>query len=368
MRRLASGCLLPIGFVLLALASLGAVAYLASDGQIVERAQTMLLRLQLNQRQNELEAPFRADDSQLRFMIAPGSSATRIAKDLRAAGLISDARLFLDFARAQSLDRRFEAGVYFLSPSQSITQIAIALTDSSASFIPFRSLEGARIEELAALVDGNPSFGFSGADFLAEVSAGAQPPSDFAAWVSLPAGASLEGYLYPDTYKLPPDISPQGLRDWLLRAFRERVGDQLREDALTQDLTLHGAVTLASIIEREAVWPDEHAMIASVYRNRLALGMPLEADPTVQYGLQGSRGTWWSQITRADYYGVQSPYNTYLHGGLPPGPIASPSLSAILAAIHPADSIFLYFRAACDGSHYHNFARTFDEHVNNGCE
>ena len=95
--------------------------------------------------------------------------------------------------------------------------------------------------------------------------------------------------------------------------------------------------------------------------------MKLEADPTVQYGIQGARGSWWPQITRADYYDVQSPYNTYLHHGFPPGPIASPGLSAIQAAIFPAESGFYYFRAACDNSHYHNFAVTFEEHVANGC-
>ena len=173
--------------------------------------------------------------------------------------------------------------------------------------------------------------------------------------------------MFPDTYQLPPDITPTALRDTLLQTFRERVGDTLHEAALAQDLTLYQAVTLASIVEREAVWRDEHARIASVYRNRLDINMPLEADPTVQYGIQGARGSWWPQITRADYRDVISPYNSYLHGGIPPGPIASPGRSAIHAAIFPESTDYFYFRAACDGSHYHNFAVTFDEHLQNGC-
>ena len=275
--------------------------------------------------------------------------------------------LFINYAIVEGYDRRFEAGVYFLNQALSIKEIAEILTDSSKSYIPFRSREGARIEELAELIDLNRLFGFSGADFLTHVSTGAVLPAEFAAWAGIPAGASLEGFMFPDTYQLPPAISAEGLRDTLLRAFRERVGDDLREAALAQGLTLHQAVSLASIIEREAVWRDEHAMIASVYRNRLAINMKLEADPTVQYGIQGARGAWWPQITRADYHDVISPYNTYLNAGLPPGPIASPGLSAIQAAVHPAESGFYYFRAACDNSHYHNFAVTFDQHLANGC-
>ena len=302
-------------------------------------------------------------DLRFRRAAAPPPSPRR----LRDAALIGDVQLFIDYARVEGYDRRFEAGVYFLNQSQSIRQIAAILTDSSKSFIPFRTLEGARIEELADLVEDNGLFDFSGADFLALIAAGAAFPVDFAEWAGIPEGASLEGFMFPDTYQLPPDITPELLRDTLLRTFRERVGDRLRQDALAQNLTLYEAVTLASIVEREAVWRDEHTLIASVYRNRLDIAMALEADPTVQYGIQGARGAWWPQITRADYREVDSPYNTYRHGGLPPGPIASPSLSAIRAAIHPETSNYFYFRAACDNSHYHNFAVTFDEHVGNAC-
>ena len=108
-------------------------------------------------------------------------------------------------------------------------------------------------------------------------------------------------------------------------------------------------------------------MIASVYHNRLNIGMKLEADPTVQYGLQGARGAWWPPITYADFRGVQSPYNTFLVAGLPPGPIASPGLSAILAALQPAESGYFFFHAACDNSFYHNFAVTYEEHLQNVC-
>lgn len=342
-------------------------AWLATDGQLLGAAQRAILRLELSGRAQELNALTSNDNSPVRFHIPFGAGAGAIAVALAEAGLIRDSELFVDYARLEGYDRRFEAGVYFLNQTQSIRRIAEILTDSSKSFIPFRSVEGARIEELAELIDRNGLFGFSGADFLQAVGAGAESPAEFADWAGIPPAASLEGFMFPDTYQLPPDVTASALRDTLLRAFRDRVGDDLRAAALSQGLSLHQVVTLASIIEREAVWHDEHAMIASVYRNRLAINMNLEADPTVQYSLQGARGAWWPQITRADYRAVNSPYNTYLYGDLPPGPIASPGLSAIVAAIHPAESGYFFFRAACDNSHYHVFAVSFEEHLANAC-
>ncbi|MDE2637721.1 MAG: endolytic transglycosylase MltG [Chloroflexota bacterium] len=338
-----------------------------AGGQLQDKLQSFILAVQLSGRASELDAPFGTDAKPMRFHIPAGAGAGAIAAALGEARLIRDTSLFVDFARLEGYDRRFEAGVYFLNQTQSIRQIALLLTDSSKSFIPFRSVEGARIEELAELVDLNGLFGFTSAEFLLLVDEGAFIAADLAAWANIPPGASLEGFMFPDSYQLPPDITAEGLRDVLLRTFRDRVGDSLRDEATAQGLTLYEAVTLASIIERESVWRDEQPMIASVYRNRLLIGMKLEADPTVQYGIQGTRESWWPQITRADYREIQSPYNTYLIGGLPPGPIASPGLSAIQAAIYPAESGYYFFRAACDNSHYHNFAVTFEEHVANAC-
>ena len=141
----------------------------------------------------------------------------------------------------------------------------------------------------------------------------------------------------------------------------------MRLDAGADGYTMYDIVTLASIIERESVWADENVLIASVYRNRLDIAMRLQADPTVQYGLDDSRGRYWTNITVEDYQGVNSLYNTYIYDGLPPGPIANPSLSAIRAAVYPASTNYIFFRAKCDGSNRHNFAVTFDEHLANGC-
>lgn len=361
------------GFILLAIVFffLAAVAcgflFILSGGDVVSFVRTTLIRVSLSSRQAELNTPAGNDDTPYRFTINAGDTPLIIARNLEIAGIIHDAQLFVDYVRVEGLDSELEAGIYFLNQTQTIPQIAVLLTDSRSSHIPFRILEGTRIEEIADLIDENRLFNFSGSDFEAAVGIGAQIDPTFSAEMGIPAGASLEGFLYPNTYQLPPDITAEGLRDTLLDAFRTHVGTQLIMDAQAQGLTIREAVILASIIEREAVWDDEHPLIASVYRNRLEIGMRLEADPTVQYALNGARGRWWPNISIADYRGVDSPYNTYLNTGLPPSPIANPGISAIRAAIHPAESSYYYFRAKCDGSNYHIFATTYDEHLANGC-
>src|SRR5690606_19657711 len=151
--------------------------------------------------------------------------------------------------------------------------------------------------------------------------------------------------------------------------FDQRVTPELPADGQA-GLTLYEVVTVASIVEREARVADERTLIADVYLNRYEQGMMLQADPTVQYamGYHEPSGEWWNRsLTQADYTAVDSPYNTYLYAGLPPGPIANPGIEAIRAVLRPADTPYLYFRTTCDGSGRHNFAISFEEHVANAC-
>lgn len=354
------------GLAVLAVIAAG-LLFVVSGGRPVNFVQKEFTRIILAGRQDDLSRSVGTDDRPLRFTVNPGDTPPLVARNLFDASLISDPDLYVDYAFVNDLDVEMEAGVYFPDQTMTIPEIALMLTDSSKSFIPFRVLEGWRIEEIANAIDRNGLFGFSGADFLAAVGPGAQPDPIFAEQVGLPPGASLEGFMYPDTYQLPPAITPEGLRDTLTGTFLERTGPQLLADANAQGLTLYQVVTLASITERESVHDDENAKIAGVYRNRLNIGMKLDADPTVQYGIGFQGGSWWPQITQDDYSRAISSYNTYLNTGLPPGPIANPSLSAIQGTVYAEQSDFLFFRAACDGSGYHNFARTFEEHVANGC-
>ena len=211
MRRATKGCTLLSAILAILGIGLFVLVLLAADGRIFEQAQFLVLRLQLRNRSTDLDAPFGSDPAPIHFHIPPGTSAGAIAVALADAGLIGDAGLFVDYARVESYDRRFEAGLYFLNQRQSIRQIAEILTDSSKSFILFRTLEGARIEELAELIDQNRLFGFSSADFLPLVDQGASIPADFSAWAGVPPGASLEGFMFPDTYQLPPAIDAAGL-------------------------------------------------------------------------------------------------------------------------------------------------------------
>ena len=186
-----------------------------------------------------------------------------------------------------------------------------------------------------------------------------------------PVDASLEGYLYPDTYELPAKGATAA--DLLLRQldrFRGLVipAYQAATAEGGKQLSLHEVLTLASIVEREAVVAEERPLIAGVYLNRLAQGMKLDADPTVQYamGYQPDTGQWWkTPVFLEEYSSVDSPYNTYLYPGLPPGPIASPSLSSIEAVLYPANHDYLYFVALPDGSGLHAFSETMAEHQQN---
>ena len=156
----------------------------------------------------------------------------------------------------------------------------------------------------------------------------------------------------------------------ILTEFSQNIDTSLLEGFTRQGLNLYDAVTLASIVEKEAVVDDEKPLIASVFFNRLAAGMRLETDPTVQYalGYQDDVQTWWkSPLSLADL-AVVSPYNTYTVIGLPPTPICNPDLGSLSAVAFPAETPYFYFRAACDESGRHNFAITYEEHLNNQCE
>ncbi len=187
----------------------------------------------------------------------------------------------------------------------------------------------------------------------------------------LPAGQSLEGYLYPDSYQLPRDgATAADLLQRQLDAFEQRVMPVYWEAIAqgTSALELHDVLTVASIVEREAVLDEERPIIAGVYLNRLARGMRLEADPTVQYamGFQPDSGQWWkTPVFLEEYSQVLSPYNTYLNAGLPPGPIAAPRLASVQAVLDPAQHDYLYFVAEPGRTGRHVFARTFEEHLEN---
>ncbi len=168
----------------------------------------------------------------------------------------------------------------------------------------------------------------------------------------------LEGYLYPDTYQVPRLLPEEEILQGMVKRFVAEFGEQERQRARALGLTVRQVITLASMVERETSVPDERSLVSSVFHNRLRRGMLLQCDPTVIYALQRS-GQYEGRLTRK---GLQfdSPYNTYLYRGLPPGPIASPGMESIHATLHPADSDYLYFVAMNTGKHH--FSRSLNEH------
>jgi UPF0755 protein len=349
------------------LAVCGGLVFLLAGDEIMSSVRTAFVRFSLAGREDDLQRTVSTDATPIRFTVNGGDSPATVAANLLEANLITDSDLFVDYVRAERLDVQLEAGTYFLNQAQTIPQIAQALTDSRFSQITFTVIPGWRLEQVVEAIDANPLFSFSGSEFYALVRGGAPIDPEFAERVGLPQSASLEGFLFPDTYQLAPETTPEMLVETLTGAFLEAVSGDLEESAAEQGRTLYEIVTMASIVQREAIHIDEQPKIAGVYYNRLNIDMMLEADPTVQYGLDNERGSWWAAITRADYQGVDSPYNTYRNRGLPPGPIANPSINAIRASIYPEESEYFYFRADCRTDGYHEFARTYTEHLENGC-
>jgi LysM repeat protein len=203
---------------------------------------------------------------------------------------------------------------------------------------------GWRREQIAAAVD-QAKVRFTGGDYLAVT--GANAAVNFSFLADKPAGASLEGFLFPGTYTLDNQSSAQSFRDMQLRAFDSAVNGTLRADATKRGLSFYQTITLASIVQRESYAPVEQVKVASVMYNRMAKGMTLSATVTVQYMI-GRSGAWWPTVKGSDLKN-QNKYNTYIWKGVTPGPISNPDLGTITSTIYPAETPYLFFNGSCDG-------------------
>lgn len=229
-----------------------------------------------------------------------------------------------------------------MTPVEILEKMASGVSDARKFVVP----EGYSIYQLAELLEKQGLFG--GKEFLAVC-------KDKQVLQHFDLGAkSVEGYLFPGTYLIGFQLDVRGLVMEMVREFRHRI-TSLQGQLDQSGLSLHQVVTLASMVEKEAVVADEKPLIASVFRNRLKIGMPLQSDPTAIYGVRAFGGT----VTRQDLK-RKSPYNTYHVRGLPPGPIGNPGIEAITAVLQPARTDYLYFVARKDGTH--QFSRTLQEH------
>lgn len=342
---------------------------LAANGRSLQ-PRDLYLQAYLAANADELELPAGNGFTPAPFTIAPGETADTIAANLAAAGLLNNSELFLNYLRYNGLDAQLEAGEYIVDPQQTIPQMATALTTAVVREATVRFVEGWRLEQMADYLADNPTANIDASQFLAI--AQRQAAFDLSPYIflaDLPATATLEGFLFPDTYRVPLDADAVYLVDLMLRTFDRRVTADMRQGYQAQGLTIHQAVTLAAIVEREAVVASERPVIAGVFYNRLAQGMRLEADPTVQYplGYQLESDSWWKSPLWLVDLELDSPYNTYRYAGLPPGPIANPSLSSLEAVAFPAETPFIFFVADCQAAiaGSHAFSVTYEEHLAN---
>jgi UPF0755 protein len=322
-----------------------------------------LIRLYLEAKAAELDQPAGSDDTPLTFVVRSGETAAEISTRLKQEGLISDAELFRRYVQYHGLDAGIEAGEFILRQTMTIPEIAQALQEGQRPEQVVTIREGLRLEQVATVVAEQTTI--SADEFLALVTSGWRDVGlafDFLA--TLPPTATLEGFLFPETYRLPENAAAVDLLSRMLETFDARVTPEMRAAAANRGLSVYGLVTLASIVEREAVLAEERPVIAGVYYNRLEGGWLLGACPTVQYAL-GNADNWWPQFT-SEATGVDSPYNTYRNLGLPPGPICNPGLASIQASANPAETDYFFFLVDCtknNGSHL--FAVTEEEHLAN---
>jgi UPF0755 protein len=274
----------------------------------------------------------------VRLSVAPGMTITQTADLLEKNGIIISAANFRLLSRLKNGEGAIKIGIYDFSRAARPGEILRRLLAGDIVLRRITIPEGFALKEIAARLE---NLGYGPKQEFLRLSRDRELLKNLDI-----AGPSLEGYLFPETYFAAIDATPRQLLQMMVKEFRKRVSPELVAAAKGQGLTLPQLVTLASIVQKEARRIEEMPTIASVYHNRLRIRMPLQADPTVIYGIDNFNGN----ITKADLL-RPSPYNTYTMGTLPPGPIASPGADALHATAFPAQTNYLYFVAKGDGSH-----------------
>jgi UPF0755 protein len=299
--------------------------------------------------------PYRGYDQPEVFVDIPsGSGPARIGEQLAQAGVVRDPAIFRVALLISGRARALKAGEYrFTQPMHALDVIdKIARGDVYKRLLTFR--EGLTIDEMAQVFEEK---GFGKAEDFRKAAMDPKLVADLD-----PSAPDLEGYLFPETYSLPRDTPASAIVEQMVAGFKNAFTPEMRNAVAASGLTVRQLVTLASLVEKETGAGDERPLVAAVYRNRLRIGMPMQADPTVIFALQKA-GKYNGNLTREHLRELDSPYNTYRYAGLPPGPIAAPGKASLQAAVKPADADYLYFVSKNDGTHV--FASTLDEHNRN---
>jgi peptidoglycan lytic transglycosylase G len=298
--------------------------------------------------------PYRGYQGAEQFVEIPAGAGSRTIGDrLVEAGIVRDAASFRVGLYISGKGRHLQAGEYRFDRAMTPMEVIDKLERGDVYVINITFPEGLTMAEMGKIYETH-ELGPASAFVMA-----ARDPSAIKALD--PAARDLEGYLFPETYLLSRRSDAPRLVRLMTERFEHVFTPDLRQAAAARGLTVRQAVTLASIVEKEASRPEERPIVAAVYENRLRIGMALQCDPTVIYALD--RAGKYTGNLRRDDLAFDSPYNTYRYPGLPPGPIASPGRASLEAAVHPAQVDFLYFVSRNDGSH--EFARTLEEHNRN---
>ena len=293
-----------------------------------------------------------ADAPLERVTIPPRATVRIVAESLSTHGIISSSTWFRVLARVGGYERRLRIGTYEMPRGSGARSALRAIASGKAVLLRITLPEGLTLAEMAEIAE--RTLDIPPAEFLAA----ARDPALLREF-EIPAG-SFEGFLRPETYLFAPGVSAATLVRTLAETFREDWDPRWTDMARAQGLDRLSVVTLASIVEGEAAIDSDRPLVAAVYRNRLRLGMPLQADPTVQYAIQLATGRRKPRLFERDYT-FESPYNTYLHPGLPPGPVGAPGTRSLEATLAPAPVPYLYFVAGPGGAHI--FSRSYAEHL-----
>ena len=287
---------------------------------------------------SELAPVNRNDNAQKKFIIQSGEGIKTIAEDLQQQGFIRSQWAFFILVKELGLSGKLQAGEFYLSPAMNATQVAESL--KTGTFDVWVSIpEGKRADEIADILKQQlPTYQESWRQTLDE----------------------NEGHLFPSRYRFPQNTSLDLVLSTMKKQFDNTYNNIV--DGKKNSLSKNDIVTIASIIEREAKFTDDRPIVASVILNRLKLGMPLQLDSTVQYalGYQPTEQTWWKKDLTADDLQTNSPYNTYLNPGLPPGPISNPGFESLTAVVNAPETDYLYYIS--DKSGHNHYAKTLDEH------
>lgn len=295
----------------------------------------------------ELLRPLPIGNRNIEIEIPKGATFREVSNILTNEKILRDKNLFLILGRLSGIDRKVRAGYYSIYGSMNLLKLFKIFKNGQIIEYEITIVEGDSLREVAEKLSKK---GITTKEKFWELASNA----DFLFSYDIDA-PTFEGYIFPDTYKIPKGMSLEDAIGMMINRLREIFSDEMLERALEIGFSENEVLTLASIIEKEAVYDAERPLISAVYHNRLKKGMPLQADPTSIYGFKGFD----EKITLKDLK-RKTPYNTYVIRGLPPGPIASPGLKSIMAALYPAKVPYIFFVSNNDGTHY--FSTTLEEH------